>query len=199
MGLFKKKDIFDDIINNKEEFDDATCKKAQELLSRFRNNNKVPELLFEIELARAEGKKFWPDTKIKLKDLDRKIQYDLTREEVDEYYRIAMSGLSQQETNEKNDDDLNLDDDDSDDDLALDLDDDSDDDDLDLDLDDDDDLDLSDSKSSSDNDTSEIEEKLTKLKRLLDKGLISEADYNKKKDALLDDLLDDDSGDERLF
>ena len=35
---------------------------------------------------------------------------------------------------------------------------------------------------------SEIEEKLAKLKKLFDKGLISESDYNKKKDALLEDL-----------
>jgi len=73
--------------------------------------------------------------------------------------------------------DLDLGDDDSDDD-GLDLGNDDSDDDLDLDLGDDD----------SDDTPSELEEKLMKLKKLFDKGLISESDYNKKKDALLEDL-----------
>lgn len=43
-------------------------------------------------------------------------------------------------------------------------------------------------KDDSASNESEIEEKLSKLKKLFDKGLISESDYNKKKDALLEDL-----------
>ena len=51
---------------------------------------------------------------------------------------------------------------------------------------DDDELELGD--DDSDETPSELEEKLTKLKKLFDKGLISESDYNKKKNALLEDL-----------
>lgn len=51
---------------------------------------------------------------------------------------------------------------------------------------DDDGLDLG--NDDSDDTPSELEEKLMKLKKLFDKGLISESDYNKKKDALLEDL-----------
>ena len=88
--------------------------------------------------------------------------------------------------------DLDLGDDNSDDD-ELDLgNDDSDDDERGWDLDlgddnsDDDELELGD--DDSDETPSELEEKLTKLKKLFDKGLISESDYNKKKNALLEDL-----------
>ena len=78
------------------------------------------------------------------------------------------------------DDDLDLGNDDSDDDERgwdLDLGDDN---------SDDDELELGD--DDSDETPSELEEKLTKLKKLFDKGLISESDYNKKKNALLEDL-----------
>ena len=51
---------------------------------------------------------------------------------------------------------------------------------------DDDELELGD--DDSDETPPELEEKLTKLKKLFDKGLISESDYNKKKNALLEDL-----------
>lgn len=50
------------------------------------------------------------------------------------------------------------------------------------------DLDEGDEKSEEGEIASELEEKLAKLKKLYEKGLISEADYNKKKDALLEDL-----------
>lgn len=91
------------------------------------------------------------------------------------------------------DNDLDLGDDDSDDDERgwdLDLGDDgSDDDELELgDDDSDDDLDLDLGNDDSDETPSELEEKLTKLKKLFDKGLISESDYNKKKNVLLEDL-----------
>ena len=91
---------------------------------------------------------------------------------------------------DSNDDELDLGDDDSDDGWDLDLgDDNSDDDELELgDDDSDDDLDLDLGNDDSDETPSELEEKLTKLKKLFDKGLISESDYNKKKNALLEDL-----------
>lgn len=47
------------------------------------------------------------------------------------------------------------------------------------------------SDDDKNSDTSEMEEKLTKLKKLLDKGLISESDYNKRKEKLLDEMLND--------
>lgn len=53
---------------------------------------------------------------------------------------------------------------------------------------DNDDLFDSDDADSDDDEMSEVEAKLVKIKKLFDKGLISEADYNRKKEALLEDL-----------
>ena len=49
-----------------------------------------------------------------------------------------------------------------------------------------------DSEDDKKSDTSEMEDKLAKLKKLLDKGLISESDYNKRKEKLLDEMLNSD-------
>ena len=87
----------------------------------------------------------------------------------------------------ENDDDT----DDFDDDLNFDLNDEDDDSKDSIDLDSGElnlELDEDDEKSEDGENASELEEKLAKLKKLYEKGLISEADYNKKKDALLEDL-----------
>lgn len=52
---------------------------------------------------------------------------------------------------------------------------------------DDDGFSLDDDKSSN-TDTSDLEEKLAKLKKLHDKGLISDSDFEKKKDEILSEL-----------
>lgn len=85
----------------------------------------------------------------------------------------------------------NEDDTDALDDLNFDLNDEDDDSKDSIDLDSDElnlDLDEGDEKSEDGEIASELEEKFAKLKKLYEKGLISEADYNKKKDALLEDL-----------